>query len=168
MPTSTRAGVYLRFHDTLRQNCGCPTGGQGRPPLQNVVRFRRRCVQFCDSPCRVDVGIDPYKCFTSSHWCIRFCRCVLPGGQSRPPLPGAMQKQKREGQAPPLRYDETRDSSERTALPLISRLRRQLPPRGKLGRGGQLLLRGRLFCAFWGVACFRATFCFVGGLGERW
>ena len=109
MPTSTRAGVYLRFHDTLRQNCRCPTGGQGRPPLQNVVRFRRRCVQFCDSPCRVDAHIDPYKCFTSSHWCIRFCRCVLPGGQSRPPLQGAMQKQCREGQAPPGCCGELRD-----------------------------------------------------------
>ena len=43
----------------------------------------------------------------------------------------------RAGQAPPLRYDETRDSSEITTLPLISRLRRQLPPEGKpFGCGG--------------------------------
>ena len=39
--------------------------------------------------------------------------------------------------APPLRYDETRDSSEITTFPLISRLRRQLPPEGKpFGCGG--------------------------------
>ena len=55
------------------------------------------------------MGIDPYKCFTSSHWCIRFCRCVLPGGQGRPPLQGAMQKQNREGQAPPGCCDELRE-----------------------------------------------------------
>ena len=34
-------------------------------------------------------------------------------------------------QAPPLRYDETRDCSKIRTFPLISRLRRQLPPEGK-------------------------------------
>ena len=38
---------------------------------------------------------------------------------------------KRAGQAPPLRYDETRYISKIRTLPLISRLRRQLPPEGK-------------------------------------
>ena len=50
-------------------------------------------------------------------WYIRFCRCVLPGGQRRPPLrvrAGSHGANKfaalyrREGQATPLRYDETR------------------------------------------------------------
>ena len=34
----------------------------------------------------VDAHIDPYKRCADSHWFIRFCRCVLPGGQGRPPL----------------------------------------------------------------------------------
>ena len=50
---------------------------------------------------------------------------------------GAAKKKRRAGQAPPLRYDETRDSSEITTFPLISRFRRQLPPEGKpFGCGG--------------------------------
>ena len=47
MPTSTHT-THVRFYDTLRQICHCPTGGQRRPPLQNVVRFCRKCAQFCD------------------------------------------------------------------------------------------------------------------------
>ena len=35
------------------------------------------------------MGIDPYKHGTISHWYIRFCRCIPPGGQRRPPLQGA-------------------------------------------------------------------------------
>ena len=35
---------------------------------------------------RVDVGIDSYKRIAYSHWRVRFCRCVPPGGQRRPPL----------------------------------------------------------------------------------
>ena len=49
-----------RFYDTLRQICHCPTGGQGRPPLQNVLRCRR--------------------------WCVQFCSCVLPGRCGHRPL----------------------------------------------------------------------------------
>ena len=54
VPRNQPAGVastrtpHVRFYDTLRQICHCPTGGQRRPPLQDVVRFRRKCVQFCD------------------------------------------------------------------------------------------------------------------------
>ena len=47
MPRSPRT-PQARFHETPRQICDCPTGGQGRPPLQDVLRFRRKCVQFCD------------------------------------------------------------------------------------------------------------------------
>ena len=39
---------HNRFYETLQQKRAYPTGGQRRPPLQNVSRFRRRCVQFCD------------------------------------------------------------------------------------------------------------------------
>ena len=49
MPTSTRT-THARFYDMLRQICRCPTGGQGRPPLQDVVRGRRKCLQFCNCP----------------------------------------------------------------------------------------------------------------------
>ena len=65
MPRSPRT-PHERFYDTLRQTRDCPTGGQMRPPLQNVVRFRRKCVQFCIAFCRVDVGIDPYGHITLS------------------------------------------------------------------------------------------------------
>ena len=36
------------FYDALRQIYKCPTGGQRRPPLQDVLRGRRWRVQFCD------------------------------------------------------------------------------------------------------------------------
>ena len=36
------------FLRTSRQTHNCPTGGQRCPPLQDVLRFRRWCVQFCD------------------------------------------------------------------------------------------------------------------------
>ena len=35
-------------------------GGQGRPPLQDVLRFRRTLCNFAIACRRVDVGIDPY------------------------------------------------------------------------------------------------------------
>ena len=91
-----------------------PPGGQGRPPLRvraclhwcgqicsivppggveplpyaNLAVFAiyRKLCDFAGASWRVDVGIDPYKHFTVLHWCIRFCGCVLPGGQGRPPL----------------------------------------------------------------------------------
>ena len=90
--------------------------------------------------------IGPYKHFTCSHWCIRICRCILSGGQGRPPLQDVLRGRRplckfaiiscaggveprpydvtvkfyefarmrsnlwvrpaREGQAPPLHYDE--------------------------------------------------------------
>ena len=85
MPTSPRTR-HVRFYDILRQICRCPTGGQRRPPLQNVLRFRRTSCNFVIASCRVDVGIDPYKRITDSPGCIRVCRRVPPGGQRRPPL----------------------------------------------------------------------------------
>ena len=32
------------------------------------------------------MGIDPYKRGADSHWCVRVCGCIPPGGQRRPPL----------------------------------------------------------------------------------
>ena len=92
MPTSTHT-THVRFYDnTLRLICDCPTGGQRRPPLQNVVRFRRRYLQFCD--------------------------CILPGrARHRPLRTGCvvgvrcailMVHRARAEQAPPLRYDAPR------------------------------------------------------------
>mgnify|MGYP004502341973 CR=1 FL=1 len=48
----------------------------------------------------------------------------------------------RAGQAPPLRYDETRGSPEITTRPLISRPRRQLPPSGKPWKNESLPIWG--------------------------
>ena len=74
-------------------------------------------------------------------WYIRFCRCVLPGGQRRPPLQGCARVRMVRtnllhctgGRGKPLPYVTTKrgSSSKRTTLPLISRLRRQLPPQGE-------------------------------------
>ena len=36
------------FYEPKQQTRDCPTGGQGRPPLQDVMRGRRWRVQFCD------------------------------------------------------------------------------------------------------------------------
>ena len=47
MPRSPRM-THVRFHEAHRQTRNCPTGGQRRPPLQDVLRFRRKYVQFCD------------------------------------------------------------------------------------------------------------------------
>ena len=39
--------THFRFYETLRQIRKCLTGGQRRPPLQDMVRVRRWCVQVC-------------------------------------------------------------------------------------------------------------------------
>ena len=75
---STRTG-HIQFHETLQQICHCPTGGQGRPPLQNLFRFCRWFVQFCD--CILPGGVEPLPYaaggnFTDSHWRGPICRCV--------------------------------------------------------------------------------------------
>ena len=81
-PPLRRIGKYCVFYDMRRQICRCPTGGQRRPPLQDVLRFRRRCVQFCDSPCRGERGIDPYGHFARSPHIVRICWCA-PRGRGR-------------------------------------------------------------------------------------
>ena len=42
MPTSTRMG-HVRFYETLLQTRNCPTGGQGRPPLQGCYEVAGHC-----------------------------------------------------------------------------------------------------------------------------
>ena len=49
-PSPAACRAILRFYDTRWQICRCTTGGQRRPPLQNVFRFRRWRAQFCDYP----------------------------------------------------------------------------------------------------------------------
>ena len=66
-PSPAACRAILRFYDTRWQICRCTTGGQRRPPLQNVVRFRPDACNFAIA-----------------------CR--------------------REGQAHPLRYGETRSA----------------------------------------------------------
>ena len=85
MPRSPRT-MHIRFYDTLRQICHCPTGGQRRPPLQNVLRFRRTSCNFVIAFCRVDVGIDPYGDFALSPFVVQFCDCILRGRSRTPPL----------------------------------------------------------------------------------
>ena len=66
--------------------CGCILpGGQGRPPLQDVLRLRRTSCNFAIAFCRVDVGIDPYGDFALLPFVVRFCGCNLRGrGSPRP------------------------------------------------------------------------------------
>ena len=75
-------------------------------------------------PMRVDVGIDPYKYCTISHWCVRFSR-VHPAGRTGSSAPTGVFAfalvysnlhycTAGRGRAPPLRYDETRYNSNRT------------------------------------------------------
>ena len=85
-PSPAACRAILRFYDTRWQVCRCTTGGQRRPPLQNVVRFRPDACNFAIAYRRVDVGIDPYKRFTASRWCVCICGCMLLRGQRRPPL----------------------------------------------------------------------------------
>ena len=85
MPRSPRAVGMTVFYDTLRQKRSCPTGGQGRPPLQDVLRLRRTSCNFAIAFCRVDVGIDPYGDFALLPFVVRFCGCNLRGrGLPRP------------------------------------------------------------------------------------
>ena len=85
MPTSTRTG-HDRFYDTPWQICDCPTGGQGRPPLQDVLRFRRTLCNFAIAHRRGERGIDPYGQIALSPFAVRFCGCTLHGRGRTPPL----------------------------------------------------------------------------------
>ena len=58
MPTSTQT-THVRFYDTLQQTHDCPTGGQRRPPLQDVLRFCRWGLQFCNCVLPGRAGIGP-------------------------------------------------------------------------------------------------------------
>ena len=80
---------YKRCTDSHRCACVCrciPLGGQGRPPLQGVLRFRRTLCNFAIAHRRVDVGIDPYGQIALSPFAVRFCGCTLHGRGRTPPL----------------------------------------------------------------------------------
>ena len=95
-----------RIARTIGENEKCPVGADASVrPLGNCG-FAATCRKNERAPCRSmrrpqasfeaqpraarllapKMGIDPYKRCADLHWCIRFCRCVLPGGQRRPPL----------------------------------------------------------------------------------
>ena len=75
MPTSTRT-THARFHETHRQIRNCPTGGQSRPPLQNIVRFRRWRVRICDCILPGRCGHRPLRVRAIPHWCGQICNVV--------------------------------------------------------------------------------------------
>ena len=54
-------GTCPHLDEMLRQKRSCPTGGQRRPPLQDVVRFRRWFVQFCNCVPRGRCGHRPLR-----------------------------------------------------------------------------------------------------------
>ncbi len=69
-----------------RQNRTTPCRG-GRPcPPVGQLRVCRNVSSNRTCPVRGERGIDPYKRCADSHWCIRVCGSVPPGGQGRPPL----------------------------------------------------------------------------------
>ena len=78
--------THDRFCETLRQTRDCPTGGQGRPPLQDVLRFRRTLCNFAIAHRRGERGIDPYGQIALSPFAVRFCGCTLHGRGRTPPL----------------------------------------------------------------------------------
>ena len=124
-----------KFAATVRKNGRASYGSMRRP--QASFEAQPRAARLLAPK----MGIDPYKRCTISHWYIRIRGCAPPGGQRRPPLQvracphGCIQTCGVVpcGRGKPRPYVTTKrgGSSEITTLPLISRLRRQLPPRGK-------------------------------------
>ena len=137
MPRSPRM-THVRFHEAHRQTRNCPTGGQRRPPLQDVLRFRRKCVQFCDCVLRGRGRTPPLRhvgqfyVFTSIA-----ANPQLPNGRteasapterfSLSPVVARVWRCTLRGRGKPLPYVTTKrgDSSKRTTLLLI---RRFAPP----------------------------------------
>ena len=68
------------FAATFRNNGRASCGSMRRP--QASFEAQPRAARLLAPK----MGIDPYKHGTVSHWCIRICGCVPPGGQSHPPL----------------------------------------------------------------------------------
>ena len=68
-----------KFVTTFHQ-IGCASCGSMRRPQAGFEAQLRTARLLAPK-----MGIDPYKHKTYLHRCIRFCRCVPPGGQRRPP-----------------------------------------------------------------------------------
>ena len=68
------------FAATCRKNERAPCGSMRRP--QASFEAQPRAARLLAPK----MGIDPYKRCTDLHLYIRFCGCILPGGQGRPPL----------------------------------------------------------------------------------
>ena len=85
MPRSPRT-THTRFYDTLRQTRDFPTGGQGRPPLQDVLRFCRWGLQFCNCVLPGRAGHRPLRHIALSPHIVRFCGCILRGRGRASPL----------------------------------------------------------------------------------
>ena len=100
----------FRWHFQSSRRGGVLPRPCGRQSQNRTTKRRQRTI-----PVGGDAHIDPYGDFAGSPFVVRFWWCILRG----------------RGRAPPLRYDETCGSSKIRTLPLISRLRRQLPPEGK-------------------------------------
>ena len=100
---------HNRFYETLRQKRVYPTGGQGRPPLR-VRSCSHRCTKICNVVPRGRGRTPPLRqIITCSLFTITY--------SLNSPLPCVTTKRG--------------VSSKIRTLPLISRLRRQLPPEGK-------------------------------------
>ena len=131
----------MRVHTAGRTEASAPTGrcawlpveraglrlrpaGRGRtPPLRNGGRFYGFALVHSDlqvltaQSFRHGYAVPPPLCKGRLWMAQTRRRTASPRCRAR--------------QAPPLRYDETRDCSKIRTFPLISRLRRQLPPEGK-------------------------------------
>ena len=69
-----------KFAATFRKNGRAPCGSMRRP--QASFEAQPRAARLLAPK----MGIDPYKRVTDSHWCVRVCGYIPPGGQGRPPL----------------------------------------------------------------------------------
>ena len=75
-------------HHRRNRTTSC-RGGRLCPPIGATANLPQ-CIVKRTCPVRADVGIDPYKHGTVSHWCVRVRGCIPPGGQRRPPLQNVM------------------------------------------------------------------------------
>ena len=148
LPLLRRGGVLPRPAGRTRKNERTPANPQnvcrGRCPhrpgntqLQICAHHRRKCKTSCRGgrPCppvgydhfRHRVSIKPERLPRGSMW----ASTSTDGLRFRIGVYGFAGLCRRAGQAPPLRYDETRYSSKIRTLLLISPLRGQLPLKGK-------------------------------------
>ena len=102
---------------------------RGVRPYRTLCVFAENAYNFAIALCRVDVGIDPYGQVALSVFVVRICWCIPRGRGRTPPLrldwEHGQNLYKREGQAPPLHYDEIICHPEYTKNPR----RGEVPPK---------------------------------------